>query len=151
MVDNTEKVRIRRAGAEDLNSILKIERQSFPTPWDGGMYMVEFMRKDSEFLVAEKDGKAVGYVCAWKIADEGHVLKIAVGMAERNRGIGKALMDTVNEILKQRGAHEMLLEVRDGNEAGLKFYRALGFEKIGIRKKYYSDTGEDAILMIKDI
>lgn len=144
-----EKIFICDAGNPDLISVLRIERMSFPTPWSEAIYRAELARERSVFLVAKKKRDVIGYGCAWVVYDEGHILKIAVDPAFRNKGIGRALMEVLTENLQKRGVQDLWLEVRDQNEVARSFYRSLGFEEVGVRSRYYSDTGEDAVLMLK--
>ncbi len=139
----------RRASEKDLIDILGIEKVSFPTPWPISMYLPYFGEDNVVFLVAEKDGKIAGYACSYLVLDEVHLLKIAVEPKYRRRGVGALLMSRLGVESAARGGAIVWLEVRHGNESGVKFYRRLGFAVVAVRKKYYADTGEDAIVMAK--
>jgi ribosomal-protein-alanine N-acetyltransferase len=143
------QIKIRRAREADLPEILRLEREGFPAPWTDEMYRTEFDRDTAVFLVAERAEKIAGHACAWAVRDEGHILKIAVDGGTRRKGLGRALMDALAGELMKRGVKMMWLEVRESNRTARLFYQRLGFDEIGVRKRYYSDTGEDAVLMMK--
>lgn len=144
-------IMVRDAGPGDLPAIIGIERVSFPTPWPGSLYAHEIIRPGGMFLAAEEAGVLVGYVCAWAGADQGHILKIAVVPELRRHGVGRLLMDALTERFKSRGIGKMWLEARERNQAARSFYRSLGFSEVSVHQRYYSDTGEDAIVMAKTI
>ena len=142
---------IRRAAATDLAAIAAIEAESFPSPWGEDAYLPELTRPASVFLTAESAGAAAGYACAFAVLDEGHLLKLAVRPDRRRRGIGRALLSALAAALWELGARELWLEVRAGNRAARGFYRRLGFVEVGVRRHYYSDTGEDAVVLMREL
>lgn len=142
---------IRKVETSDLAAILELEGVSFPTPWTLEMYLAEMTREGALFLAAREMEATVAYLCAFTVLDEGHLMKIAVAPEHRRRGLGRRLMDAMFREFRARGVAEVWLEVRDRNFAGRAFYRALEFEEIGRRRKYYSDTGEDALVMMKKL
>lgn len=144
-----KQIRIRKAAWPDMPGVLAIERECFPTPWIEAMYGVELSREAAVFLAADDDDGLAGYLCAWAVEEEGHILKIAVRPEKARRGIGRALMDALAAEFMRRGVREMWLEVRAGNTAARSFYADLGFSEQGGRRRYYSDTGEDAVIMLK--
>jgi [ribosomal protein S18]-alanine N-acetyltransferase len=144
-------IMIRRATKVDLPAIAAIEAESFPSPWGEGLYRPELTRPASVFLVAEAAGETTGYACAFAVLDEAHLLKLAVRPELRRRGIGRALLAALAAALRDMGARELWLEVRAGNQAGRAFYRRLGFDEVGVRKRYYSDTGEDAVVLVGEL
>lgn len=131
-----------------LPDILKVEQESFSHPWSEGMFREEMAGKYSVYRVAEVDGKAVGYMGMWMLADEGHITNVAVGKQHRRQGIGGALIDDFIALAKEKNLCLMTLEVREHNENAISLYAAKGFVPVGRRKKYYENT-EDAILMTK--
>ncbi len=147
----TKKIGVRSARFEDLTDIIRIESQSFPSPWSASMYSMEMLREQSVFLVAEEEGRIIGHLCAWEVVGEAHVLKLAVEPESRYIGVGKALMEVLTDQCMLHGVDEIWLEVREGNDLGRGFYRAIGFHEVGARRGYYSDTGEDAVLMLKEL
>ena len=104
----------------------------------------------ARYLVAEKDGKVIGYAGAWVILDESHITNIAVLKDERGQGIGRQLTHGLLQYLSNLGAAYATLEVRKSNEVAQNLYKSLGFIKLGVRKRYYEDNGEDALIMVCD-
>jgi ribosomal-protein-alanine N-acetyltransferase len=140
----------------DLDEVLAIERVSFTNPWSRQAFVYELRENRVARLwvarapsgpVAGEPGSIVGYLCLWLIADEVHVTNFAVRPEERHRGIGRRLLVTLLELYRQDGATRAGLEVRVGNQPALRLYEDLGFRRVGLRKGYYFDTGEDALLM----
>ena len=136
----------------DLDGVMAIEEVSFPTPWSRGMFIEDFPRDFSDTLVAEGSGGEVfGYAVCWTIAGESHLLNIAVHPERRGRGIGGALLAECIRRSARAGASRIFLEVRAGNEGALRLYRRTGFVFRGIRKGYYTDTGEDAVVLDREV
>jgi ribosomal-protein-alanine N-acetyltransferase len=132
----------------DLDGVMAIEEVSFPTPWSRGMFEEDFDRGFSDTLVAEgPGGEVLGYAVCWTIAGESHLLNIAVHPAHRGRGIGRAILSECIRRAARSGAGRIFLEVRAGNEAAQRLYASMGFVFRGIRKGYYTDTGEDAVVL----
>lgn len=137
---------------EDLDGVMAIEGVSFPTPWSPGMFEEDFDRLFSDTLTAEgPGGEVLGYAVCWTIAGESHLLNIAVHPGSRGRGIGRALLAECIRRSARRGASRIFLEVRAGNEAAQRLYRSAGFVFRGVRKGYYTDTGEDAVVLDRPI
>jgi ribosomal-protein-alanine N-acetyltransferase len=134
--------------ARDIPRILEIERASFITPWTGAMFRMQLKFRDRALnIVLVDDGALVGYAAALIAYDEIHLLSVAVEPVRRRQGLGREIIDAVMAAGRARGSERVILEVREGNTAARSFYRVLGFREIGRRRGYYSDTGEDAILM----
>ena len=139
-----------RAG--DLDGVMAIEEASFPSPWSRGMFAEELGRDFSDPVVAEgADGEILGYAVSWTVAGESHLLNIAVAPARRGAGIGRVLLRECIRRGARAGATRIHLEVRAGNEEAQRLYRAEGFAFLGIRKGYYIDTGEDAVLLSREL
>ncbi len=139
---------VRDFGADDIPRILEIERASFLTPWTEEMFKAQLRFRDRAInLVLDEEGAVTAYAAAWVAADELHLLSIAVDPAARRAGRGSALLASVLARGGERGCERTLLEVREGNEGARRFYRLHGFREIGTRRGYYTDTGEDAIIM----
>jgi len=144
-----KRIMIRRAEPADLPGIMEIERVSFPTPFSEASYEAEMGREISVFLVVEEAGRIAGYIFAWAVVFEGDVLKIAVAPERRRQGLGKLLMEALEQEFVRRGVKEMWLEVRENNQAARSFYLGLGFCEVVVRHGYYTDTGEDAVVMMR--
>ncbi|MGE5285306.1 MAG: ribosomal protein S18-alanine N-acetyltransferase [Actinomycetota bacterium] len=145
-------MRIREMCPSDLDGVMEIEQVSFPTPWTREMFLEDFPRDFSDTLVAAGTGDEVlGYAVCWTLAGESHLLNIAVHPARRGRGIGRALLSECIRRAARAGASLLFLEVRAGNEAAQRLYRSMGFEFRGIRKGYYTDTGEDAVIFDREV
>ena len=140
---------IRRMNRDDLDAVTAIEKATFAVPWSRESFRQELERNvAARYLVAEADGKVVGYAGAWVILDESHITNIAVLEEWRGRGIGRQLTRALLQYLSNLGACYATLEVRVSNERAQNLYRNLGFVSVGKRKRYYEDNGEDAFLMV---
>jgi len=140
----------------DLPRVMEIERGAFAHPWSEDLVRRELEHAWSIFLLAtearaEQSGESpeavVGFVIAWLVHDELHVLNVAVAPEERRRGMGRALMEEVQGRGRRQGARLATLEVRSSNAPALALYRALGWRQVGIRPGYYADENEDAVIM----
>jgi len=135
-----------------LDQVVAIERASFPTPWSKNAFLYEINNNEfAHYLTAlTTDGRVAGYAGIWIILDEAHLTNVAVHENFRRRGLGLELVQRMIVWAVALGAVRMTLEVRPSNKPARTLYTALGFEERGIRKNYYSDTGENAIIMWKD-
>ncbi len=132
----------------DLQAIITIERASFSTPWSLEAFKTEL--KDNEYaryLCLELEGQVIGYMGLWFILDEGHITNIAITPNHRGQHWGELLMRSVMEEMVEQGMERMTLEVRASNYPAQSLYKRLGFAIAGVRKGYYVDTGEDAMIM----
>jgi [ribosomal protein S18]-alanine N-acetyltransferase len=134
--------------SKDLDEIMLIEEMCFPTPWPRQVFDMELKSPRSFARVTRFDGVVVGYIVAWMIYDEVHVLNIAVHPDFRRMGIGENMLRDCLDFFLKKGAKHAILEVRRGNLGAKRLYEKLGFKSIGIRRGYYVDTGEDAIVMM---
>ncbi len=141
---------IRRMTAADVDGVAAVEAATFPTPWSRDAFASEMKNVAARYLVAEKEGRVIGYAGAWIILDESHITNIAVLKEERGQGIGRALTEGLMQYLSNLGAAYATLEVRKSNEVAQNLYKSLGFIKLGVRKRYYEDNGEDALIMVCD-
>ena len=136
----------------DIPAILEIEQSSHVQAWNKGFFEEELSRPQSHTYVARLTGvdeqtRIVGYICFWIVADEIQILNIAVHLAHRRRGVGKALLLHALEVGYAHKARVALLEVRRGNEAAQRLYQTLGFKPTGERKGYYGGLRDPAVLM----
>jgi len=133
---------------EDIDQILEVEHASFATPWSREAFYNEiYNNKFAVYIVLEEDQKIIGYVGAWVVIDEAHVTNVAILPEYRGRKLGEALLRKMMNVAKDMGARSMTLEVRVTNHVAQSLYRKLGFQNGGIRKNYYSDNQEDALVM----
>lgn len=133
---------------KDINDILKIEQESFATPWSREAFLNELTNNQfATYIVLEEAEQVIGYCGVWVVVDEAHVTNIALLPEYRGKKLGAALLTKVMETSKQMGANKMTLEVRVSNIVAQSLYRKMGFEDGAIRKRYYSDNLEDALVM----
>ena len=143
---------VREMAASDIPPLLEIERESFPVPWTAGMFMIQLgLSDESENLVLLSGERIIGYISSWYGYEEVHILSIAIASAERGCGGAKMLLDEALGRARGKGSLKAVLEVRVSNGRAIRFYEKHGFRRIGIRKGYYADSGEDALLLEKDI
>lgn len=137
---------------DDIKSICDIEKESFPTPWTAGAFQNELTNNHfAHYLVMELDGAIAGYGGMWVIMDEAHVTNIAVRGVYRGKKLGERLLLELRRMANQNGAKRMTLEVRVSNRVAQNLYEKLGFRSVGVRKGYYTDNNEDALIMWADI
>ncbi len=144
------EISVRNAKPDDLDDIERIERSSFKTPWSRNIIAEELFFPLGFNMVLVVDGNVEGFILSWLIQPEVHILNIAISPQYRKKGLGKMLMQAFIDEAKKNGATKFTLEVRAKNEDALRFYRLFNFSIKGIRKGYYQDTGEDAIIMWKE-
>ncbi|MBE3583352.1 MAG: ribosomal protein S18-alanine N-acetyltransferase [Limnochordaceae bacterium] len=136
----------------DLDQILRVERLSFTTPWSRAAFLSELLENDrARYVVARVGDQVVGYTGMWLVVDEGHVTNVAVHPHWRNMGVATQLLTALMDIARQNGLRRMTLEVRKSNIVAHTLYEKLGFKDAGIRRGYYQDNNEDAIIMWKDL
>lgn len=135
----------------DLEQVLAIECVAFAAPWSRESFRYELANPRAGNLVVRRGAEVLGYVCVWAIAGELKINNVAVRADVRGRGLGATLLEAAIELGRARGCFEATLEVRPSNRAAASLYRRLGFQEVGRRQAYYQDTGEDAILMHKDL
>jgi len=141
-------VMIRKMMLDDIERVVAIDRVSFSLPWPERSFRFELTDNPaSRCWVAEVDGKIVGMIVVWLIVDEVHVATIATHPEFRRQGIAKNLLSYALQYMSTEGAQSSFLEVRASNLAAQDLYRKFGFEESGVRRRYYRDNDEDAILM----
>ncbi|WP_416148604.1 ribosomal protein S18-alanine N-acetyltransferase [Salipaludibacillus sp. HK11] len=143
-----EEVQIRLMDVEDLDEVMEVERDCFATPWTHSVFFNEITKNQfAYYLVVEIKGKVIGYCGLWVIVDEAHITNIAIHSSLRRQGIGDYLFRGALEMAKTLGAVKLSLEVRVSNKSAQALYRKYGLEDGGIRKNYYTDNQEDALVM----
>lgn len=135
---------------KNLPEVLAIERVSFPEPWSETLFLKEIDQKGSYFMVFRLDSKVIGYGGLWLVLDEAHITNIAVHPLYRRQGYGSMILRHLLEAAISRRATMATLEVRETNLVALNMYRKFGFRQVAIRRGYYGDAGEDAIVMVND-
>lgn len=147
-----DPVRIRPLTVGRLDEVLAIERLSFTDPWSYEMFRSELMIGGGSYArLAEREGAVLGYLCAVMVADEAHLGNLAVDPSERRLGVAQVLLDDLLEAARKRGARRVTLEVRESNENARKFYYKNDFIDVAIRKNYYRNPTEDAIVMLRTL
>ena len=143
-----EELIIRKGVPEDIDDMELLEQQCFVTPWSRESLRYELAENPlALYVVAEISGHVAGYVGVWSIVDEGHITNVAVSPDFRRRHIGMALIDTMLKVTAGSGIRSHTLEVRASNAPAIGLYKKFGFTEAGLRKGYYEDNGEDAIIM----
>jgi [ribosomal protein S18]-alanine N-acetyltransferase len=143
---------LRRLEMRDLDRIEEIERESYPTPWSRSMFAGELAKPSSICLGAfDTESEAlVGYLIISRYVDAWHVMNIAVAPSERRRGIAQDLLERLFELTANDSRRGYTLEVRVSNANAIRLYERLGFQARGLRRGYYTDNREDALIMWKD-
>lgn len=140
-------VRFEPLAERHFPAILEIERKSQSSPWSEQSFRNELDHAHGVFIVALVGLDLLGFAGEWILADEAHITTIAVDPDHRKKGLGRQLMEELLDRAIERGAVCSTLEVRASNEAALKLYEDLGYVRAGVRKAYYPDNKEDAVVM----
>jgi len=135
----------------DLDEVMVIERRSFSAPWEESTFRGLMRRPSAALLVAETDDELTGYSVMWFGADEGELGDIAVVPERRGEGIGRRLLRESISVAVSRGTRSLCLEVRESNDGARRLYERVGFSVVGVRKQYYAEPVEDAIVMKLDL
>lgn len=144
---SAEDYLMRPLAMSDLDAMEKLERECFTLPWSRYSFANELKNRCARYIVLEAEGVIVGYAGMWVVIDEGHITNVAVSPDHRQKGYGKSLMLELMRRALEEGVCLMTLEVRKSNDIAQTLYTQLGFEPCGLRKGYYTDNGEDAVLM----
>ncbi|TKD66310.1 ribosomal protein S18-alanine N-acetyltransferase [Pseudalkalibacillus hwajinpoensis] len=141
-------VSFRSMTVEDIEAVMHIEQATFPTPWSRTAFYNEVVINHfATYLLLEVGEEIAGYCGVWVIIDEAHITNIALHPDFRGMKLGEALLNRAIDFAKSRGALKMTLEVRVSNKIAQNLYRKFGFEEGSIRKNYYTDNQEDALVM----
>src|SRR2546425_5964185 len=147
----TAPVEIADMALRDIPDVQEVENLSFPVPWPPNAFRHELTQnRNARYIVARLDGEIVAYAGLWLMVDEAHITTFAVRPEHRRRRIGQRLLQRLFEIAEEVGAEWLTLEVRVSNLAAQKLYEKFGFRRAGIRRHYYSDNNEDALIMWTD-
>ena len=135
-------------GVDDVRAVHEIERLSFRTPWPAYAFEQELRgNRLARYVVARAGDRVVGFAGVWLMVDDAHITTFGVHPDWRRQGIGRQLLVNLAELSSAIGARRMTLEVRVSNEAAQALYRSFGFDVVGRRPRYYTDDGEDALIM----
>jgi len=147
-------IELRRLLLDDLSEIEEIERRSYPTPWSRSMFAGELAKPSSICLGAfeadAEDGALVGYLIVSRYVDAWHVMNVAVDPDHRGRGVATMLLERLFDLTVDDERRGYTLEVRVTNRKAIQLYERLGFSSRGVRRGYYTDNREDALIMWKD-
>ncbi len=142
-------IRILPMKSEHLDQVMQIEEECFSIPWSRTEFENELINQLAMYFVICEDTEVVGYGGMWHVVTEGHITNIAVKPDKRRKGYGKLLMEKLISVGKKKKMIGLTLEVRMNNTNAQRLYTSYGFKPEGIRKNYYADTKEDAIIMWK--
>jgi [ribosomal protein S18]-alanine N-acetyltransferase len=152
LCSDAENATFRDMRLEDIPVICSIEKESFTTPWTAAAFQNELTNNQfAKYMVLECDGGIVGYGGMWLIMEEAHVTNIAIGADYRGRKLGDKLLTEMQRTASRLGAQRMTLEVRPSNEVAQRLYAKKGFRSVGVRRGYYTDNQEDALIMWADL
>lgn len=144
----SNSVQLRPMRVEDIPAICEIEQEAFTTPWTSGAFHNELTHNQfAKYIVLECNGEIAGYGGMWLIMEEAHVTNVAVRSKFRGLKFGERLMREMQRTARLFGAVRMTLEVRPSNVIAQRLYEKLGFYSVGVRRGYYTDNQEDAIIM----
>jgi ribosomal-protein-alanine N-acetyltransferase len=149
---SNHRVEFRRLELRDLNAIEEIERSSYPTPWSRSMFAGELAKPSSLSLGAfdPETGALLGYLIISRYVDAWHVMNVAVAPEHRRRKIATSLLEQLFDLTAGDGRRGYTLEVRVSNDVAIRLYERAGFKPRGIRRGYYTDNREDALIMWRD-
>jgi len=148
--ETTVEIETRDMTPDDMEDVMSIESVSFPTPWSRGMFLEEMRHPFCHDLVGITGGRIIGYISFAIVYNETHLRNLAVHRDWKRRGVASELLAQMMDISLDNNAGYAVLEVRKSNEAALALYMKFGFVVKGTRPRYYSDTGEDALIMWAD-
>jgi ribosomal-protein-alanine N-acetyltransferase len=147
-----ETLEIRRMTDSDIDTVWQMERDLFAMAWPKTSFLFDVGdRRVSYPIVGIEDGQIAGYAVAWFVNEELHIGNVAVARPRQGKGIGRRLLERLLEEAAQRKAKRATLEVRMSNVRAIRLYRKYGFKGVAIRRHYYTDNGEDALVMSTDI
>lgn len=145
------QIRVTPMKLEDLNEVLEIEVLAFTTPWSRNSFLYELLENERAlYLVAKNESNlTLGYVGMWIVFDEGHITNLATHPKYWRQGVANILMKELIQVSKEKGVRYLTLEVRRTNSPAQELYEKMGFVHMGVRRRYYLDNNEDALIMWK--
>lgn len=141
---------LRPMRSTDLDQVMEVESRIYPFPWSRGNFE-DSLASGYDMSVVEIGGRIAAYAVVMRSPDEFHLLNLSVDLLHQGKGIGRGLLEQLNREAQSQGARGMLLEVRPSNIQAVRLYRSMGFQTIGVRKRYYPAAGqsrEDAVVML---
>ena len=142
---------VRRAKEQEIEEIARLEQEIFSDPWSLAAIRETWGQKQARILGAWLEEQMAGYVIVYFAADESEIARIAVDEKFRRQGVAGALLDEMERVLAGKGIVRLMLDVRKSNAAALRFYLSRGFKEDGVRKNFYTNPIEDAILMSRGL
>jgi len=142
---------VRSMKSSDVESVARLEQQIFTDAWSEKSILDTMNQSQAFILVSEEDNVINGYCIVYFVLDEAEIARIAVDSAMRKQGVGQELLRATCRVGMQKGIARILLDVRESNDSARRFYRAFGFEEDGIRKNFYQNPNEHAVLMSMSI
>jgi len=133
-----------------VEQVAQLEKVCFADPWSEKSIASELDNQWALWLVAQEDDTVVGYIGSQTAVDETDVMNVAVHPDHRRKGIAEALIEMLIKHLKERGSHALMLEVRASNAPAIALYEKIGFQQVGLRKNYYRNPREDALILRKE-
>ena len=143
-------VELRRLRTSDLDRIEELERESYPTPWSRSMFAGELAKPSGICLGAFQGADMLGYLIVARYVDAWHIMNVAVDPGHQRRGVATRLLERLFELTRDDERRGYTLEVRVSNDSAIGLYRDLGFVETGVRRGYYTDNREDALIMWRD-
>lgn len=138
---------VKRADITHIEEIIAFQKECFSHRWSDNVLFSELINIDSFYFMMFEEEKMIGFAGYQNVVGEGHIMTVAIKPERRSRGYGKILLSVMFDDMRKKGISDITLEVRESNESAIRLYEKMGFEKTGIRKNYYSDNGENAIIM----
>lgn len=142
---------IRRIRREDVPDVAELERKIFTDAWSEHAILDTLNQKQAMLLSAYEDKRLVGYLILYYVLEDGEIARIAVDESYRRKGVASRMLRELEILCKDNGVSKLLLDVRESNAAAYAFYEKQGFVRDGLRRNYYTDPVENAILMSREI
>lgn len=140
---------IRKMCEQDIDEVEQIEKEIFSVPWSAKSFLDACKNENNIYLTCIIDGEVAGYCGLWTVLGEGNITNMAVSHKHRRKGIGMALMQEMEKRGHEKEVSVFFLEVRESNAAARALYEELGYEQIGVRKRFYEKPVENAVIMSK--
>ena len=150
VIEKAADIQIELMTVDDVEVVAELDKQCFPSPWTVGAYLNEVHNPSAYYVVARVDSRIIGYAGLWLIMDEAHITTIGVAPELRGQKIGESILIHILDEAIHRGARRVTLEVRKSNLIAQRLYDKYGFHTVAVRKAYYTNNNEDALVMWVD-